>query len=335
MSRKDEYQAYLRSDNWRKLSLLARLRAGNACELCGGSGDHVHHVKYPKRFSEDSLDNLLVVCEYHHSLLHGIRGEIMSGDCMLIEGIEVIQDKDGVCWLDFEGLFSKVWSSQDGSIVYGSVSYSNTLNGVFSQIREKWKKIERFQLQGGVYRLRYLVTKQGATQFAASYKHHKMEPFQDWLFDTVLPQIESTGSYAGAPKLTGDPNVDYAIQVREQANLIVQALIEQKEIKEKLEKHEEIINDHIQKFDNMTGGNYSLTARQALLRMGVNPESIYRGSQTMAMALGAYAAKWHREHNVPVPPKIPEGTYMVGQYSRDALRDGVKSLGISVKQVIH
>ena len=286
----------------------------------------------------------------------------MSGDCMLIEGIEVIKDENGVRWMDFDGLFSKVWSAQDGVVLYGDRARSESMNGAFAQIREKWKRIERFQLPGGTYRLRYLVTEQGASQFAASYRHHKMEPFQDWLFETVLPQIRNTGTYTHL-QTTGNPVADLALHISKLGEATAQAVLDAEKaskiaIEAKL--HADIANENADKankiaidaendakkanekvdevalrLDELTGGNFALTARQALLRMGVNPEEIYRGSQTNAMALGAYAAKWHRAHNVPMPPKIPEGTYMVGVYSRDALRDGVKALGISAQQAIH
>lgn len=80
MSYKADYQKYLRSPQWKALRAKARERAGNKCEMCGGSPDHVHHVKYPKRHKDDHLDNLVVVCESCHQKLHGIRDEIYADD---------------------------------------------------------------------------------------------------------------------------------------------------------------------------------------------------------------------------------------------------------------
>jgi replicative DNA helicase len=77
-----EYQDYLNSDKWKELSAQARQRANNACEFCGGSADHVHHVKYPenKDYSMDCLDNLVAVCEVCHKLSHGIRTEKVNNN---------------------------------------------------------------------------------------------------------------------------------------------------------------------------------------------------------------------------------------------------------------
>jgi hypothetical protein len=72
---KTAYKAYLRSAEWRALKTLALERADFKCELCGEFYTTVHHVKYPKRYNEDHLDNLWVVCQKCHDKLHGIREE--------------------------------------------------------------------------------------------------------------------------------------------------------------------------------------------------------------------------------------------------------------------
>ena len=73
MSRRTEYNSYLESPAWKLLRGDARRRANGKCEMCNGTPDHVHHIKYPKQFKDDHIDNLLVVCESCHRKLHGIR----------------------------------------------------------------------------------------------------------------------------------------------------------------------------------------------------------------------------------------------------------------------
>ncbi len=67
------YEKYLESPKWEDLNCAARARANNQCEFCGDLGHAVHHIKYPKVFSHDCLDNLVLVCRRCHDLLHGIR----------------------------------------------------------------------------------------------------------------------------------------------------------------------------------------------------------------------------------------------------------------------
>ncbi len=69
------YDEYInKSSEWKLLRLKAYGRSNHKCEFCGKKGAAVHHIKYPKNYSEDSLDNLVVVCKKHHKLIHGIRG---------------------------------------------------------------------------------------------------------------------------------------------------------------------------------------------------------------------------------------------------------------------
>jgi hypothetical protein len=54
-------------------------RARGVCELCRAvPATQVHHVRYPKRFSDDHPDNLLAVCDRCHELNHGIRDDVMN-----------------------------------------------------------------------------------------------------------------------------------------------------------------------------------------------------------------------------------------------------------------
>lgn len=351
MNRQQEYRDYLRSPAWKSLSLLARMRAGNFCEFCGAHGDHVHHVKYPKRFSEDHVDNLIVVCEYHHSMMHGIRGEIMSGDITIIEGVEIVADENNKQWFDFSSLFTKLWTDENGNMVVGEVALRESMNGAFGKIRDKYRKIEKVNFDGGSYKLRYLVSKEGAQQFASSYSHPKMHPFQDWLFEKVLPQIEKTGSYS--IKSTGNYLADLAYQISALGSTTAKAILDA-ERAEKTAKQAEIAaaiaqsealkakqeameankkaDGLVERMDEITGNHFYLTSRHALLKMGLNPESIFCGKQTLKMKLGAVAAQYHRDNGIPLPPKVFEGSYEVNQYSLEALRESVKILGLVSKK---
>jgi hypothetical protein len=79
MTRRDEYRAYLASPAWAELREAILQRARGVCELCHAvPATQVHHVRYPKRFSDDHPDNLLAVCDRCHQLNHGIRGDVMN-----------------------------------------------------------------------------------------------------------------------------------------------------------------------------------------------------------------------------------------------------------------
>jgi hypothetical protein len=72
-SYEEVYSDYLNSEKWDSLKRLALERADYKCELCGATYKAIHHVKYPKKYQYDHIDNLLVVCGKCHAKLHGIR----------------------------------------------------------------------------------------------------------------------------------------------------------------------------------------------------------------------------------------------------------------------
>ena len=70
-----KYNEYLKSEEWKELRKKAIDRDDGKCVFCNRRFREVHHVTYPKRFSLDHIDNLLVVCEKCHRRLHGIRND--------------------------------------------------------------------------------------------------------------------------------------------------------------------------------------------------------------------------------------------------------------------
>jgi hypothetical protein len=71
---------YMNSRKWENLRRESLKRADYKCELCSAPYKAVHHIRYPKKYREDHIDNLLVVCEKCHAKLHGIRDERVISD---------------------------------------------------------------------------------------------------------------------------------------------------------------------------------------------------------------------------------------------------------------
>lgn len=74
-SRKKKYEDYLGSRQWEELRRMALERSDYKCDFCGEPYKAVHHIEYPKKYRNDHIDNLLVVCGKCHAKLHGIRSE--------------------------------------------------------------------------------------------------------------------------------------------------------------------------------------------------------------------------------------------------------------------
>jgi hypothetical protein len=73
MTRKAEYQSYLRSSEWREHRDLALARTSGFCQFCGHFAAHVHHVRYPKQLGHEHPNSLVPVCDRCHKTSHGIQ----------------------------------------------------------------------------------------------------------------------------------------------------------------------------------------------------------------------------------------------------------------------
>lgn len=73
MTRKRDYQKYLKSPDWSAHRNEALARTSGFCQFCGEVASQVHHVQYPKRFGDEHPYSLVPVCERCHNLSHGVQ----------------------------------------------------------------------------------------------------------------------------------------------------------------------------------------------------------------------------------------------------------------------
>ena len=67
---KEEYTAYLKSEQWRARAFVCKQRAGNLCRLCNSPDNlEAHHRTYINRGSE-MVGDLTCLCRDCHSLFH-------------------------------------------------------------------------------------------------------------------------------------------------------------------------------------------------------------------------------------------------------------------------
>ena len=74
-ARKKEYRRYLKSEEW-KLIRHRKMEmdlAAHRCENngCGKRAEQVHHLQYPERFGQESMDDLKALCGNCHLMEHG------------------------------------------------------------------------------------------------------------------------------------------------------------------------------------------------------------------------------------------------------------------------
>lgn len=70
---RSEYQAYLRTDEWREKRAACLQRDQWRCRCCGRKGVelHAHHVMYEARREDEGVKHLLTLCAMCHAKAHG------------------------------------------------------------------------------------------------------------------------------------------------------------------------------------------------------------------------------------------------------------------------
>jgi hypothetical protein len=64
------YYEYLKTEHWKNLRSRFGKRYGFRCYICDSSEDlNLHHKTY-KRIGNESLQDMIWLCEYHHHLSH-------------------------------------------------------------------------------------------------------------------------------------------------------------------------------------------------------------------------------------------------------------------------
>lgn len=79
----DEYEWYLKSPQWRKVSKWSLMMDGYKCALCGDTASETHHKRYVKTWDDGDK------CYHYHesyadlmSLCHDCHKEIHSGETL-------------------------------------------------------------------------------------------------------------------------------------------------------------------------------------------------------------------------------------------------------------
>ena len=80
MHRDSEYFKYINGDEW-KATRIKKLHRLQTCQMCSGKkGLEVHHKHY-RNFTQESMDDLVVLCKRCHKLLHNSKpGNLSIGE---------------------------------------------------------------------------------------------------------------------------------------------------------------------------------------------------------------------------------------------------------------
>ena len=70
-----QYNEYLKSDHWQKLRKLAWYKFPHKCSICGTKDDLVLHHRTYKDLGHESLNQITIICQTHHTAIHYENGQ--------------------------------------------------------------------------------------------------------------------------------------------------------------------------------------------------------------------------------------------------------------------
>lgn len=96
-----------------------------------------------------------------------------------------------------------------------AIGYVNTRDAISKHVKDKYKRVSRITTPYGTQEMT-VISEPGIYQLAGQSRLPSAEPFQDWIYERVLPSIRQTGAYV-APQTAADwlNNPDMMIQALE------------------------------------------------------------------------------------------------------------------------
>ena len=88
---KSAYHKYLSSDKWKTIRAQRIAIDNNECVLCAKEAKHVHHRRYPKTWGEETVNDLVSLCNNCHKKHHH------NSNSDLV--VEVLLEFDGLVYL--------------------------------------------------------------------------------------------------------------------------------------------------------------------------------------------------------------------------------------------
>lgn len=338
MAKGMSYQAYLASPEWKHLRAQARQRAGHQCEHCGGSPDHVHHVRYPKNLKDDVLENLIVVCESCHMKHHGIRGEEMENAIVLHfeSSILTASVKDGIPLFNFREAFEAL-EYGCAERAYNSLGRKRIPDQIYksawSRIPEQHRKILSEKING-VPELVYYITEKGLYRLAQDSDSEKAERFKEWLADVAL-SIRQYGCYPppSADRDARNGQMTPTKILAELANNLAQfeVVVEDHEkrlsyLDGQIREKSSLLSDMNNRINRTVAAPGQFTIRSYLLMLDINPEQKMTGVPIKQL-IGKRCAEIGRARGIK-PGKMVEGTFDVNTWPANIIEDALDEIGI-------
>lgn len=134
-----------------------------------------------------------------------------------------------------------------GKDVATAIGYRNTKDAINKHVKSKYRRESRFATPSGTQTMT-VISEPGIYQLAGQSKLPTAEPFQDWIYEEVLPSIRKHGAYMTDEKieealLNPDTIISLATQLKEEREGRLIAEQQVKEFQPKVSYYDKVLSN--------------------------------------------------------------------------------------------
>lgn len=193
-----------------------------------------------------------------------------------------------------------------GKDVVTAIGYQNTKDAINKHVKSKYRRESRFATPSGTQTMT-VISEPGIYQLAGQSKLPTAEPFQDWIYEEVLPSIRKHGAYMTDEKieealLNPDTIINLATQLKNEreGRLIAEQRV--KEFQPKVSYYDKVLSNDVLMTISLIAKDYGMSGvsmNKLLHKLGVQ----YRQGGTWLLYAKYQRTGWTHSETKMVPRK--------------------------------
>ncbi len=193
-----------------------------------------------------------------------------------------------------------------GKDVATAIGYRNTKDAINKHVKSKYRRESRFATPSGTQTMT-VISEPGIYQLAGQSKLPTAEPFQDWIYEEVLPSIRKHGAYLTDEKieealLNPDTIINLATQLKEEREGRLIAEQQVKEFQPKVSYYDKVLSNDALMTISLIAKDYGMSGagmNKLLHELGVQ----YRQGGTWLLYAKYQRTGWTHSETKMVPRK--------------------------------
>lgn len=193
-----------------------------------------------------------------------------------------------------------------GKDVATAIGYRNTKDAINKHVKSKYRRESRFATPSGTQTMT-VISEPGIYQLAGQSKLPTAEPFQDWIYEEVLPSIRKHGAYMTDEKieealLNPDTIINLATQLKEEREGRLIAEQQVKEFQPKVSYYDKVLSNDALMTISLIAKDYGMSGtgmNKLLHELGVQ----YRQGGTWLLYAKYQRTGWTHSETKMVPRK--------------------------------